>query len=187
MRAHVEKVDVFGWTKSCVILTISKTTQIELEPKNWSFLGKSLYIRNTPQLFSMVSIPIVDHYMCVPNIHKCKLSTDKILSQQSKRYKIFQLVAGLEVTFLYAELRYQPWWWLGATGSVELCHHCIVPVLLISCHYRCRYLVTTTGVVFQSSLNRQPHRSNQNIEYSSVSFCILGIHLNCFQWSLVQS
>ena len=38
-----------------------------------------------------------------------------------------------------------------------------------------------------SSVNPQPHRSNQNIESSSVSFNILGIHLNCFLRSLVRS
>ena len=40
---------------------------------------------------------------------------------------------------------------------------------------------------FLSTLNLQPRRSNQRMEYSSVSLCILGICINCFQWSLVWS
>ena len=82
--------------------------------------------------------------MGAPNSHKCKPSTVEILIQKSKRYEIFHLVAGLEVTFLVDVLRYQPQWWLVSRGSVACCHRCLVPVSSIPCHYRCRYIVTTT-------------------------------------------
>ena len=56
-------------------------------------------------------------------------------------------MAGLEGTFLGDELSYQLRRWLIESGSVACCCHCLVPVLSMSCCYRCRYLVTTTGVV----------------------------------------
>ena len=57
------------------------------------------------------------------------------------------------------------------------------------------YFIPNTGLLselnptktFLSISGIQPHRSYQNIEYSSVSLCILGIHLNRFQRSLDQS
>ena len=40
---------------------------------------------------------------------------------------------------------------------------------------------------YHSSVNYHPHRSNQNIESSSVSLCKLVLHLNCFSQSLPWS
>ena len=129
-----------------MILSNFPTTHIK--PKYWIFLSKYLYICNTPQLFSTVSCPIGYQYIGLPNSHKCKPSTDKIPSQQFKREDIFHFVDGLEVTFLDAELRYQPRWWLRASGSVVWCFRCLVTVYAMSCHYRCCYIFTTTGVIF---------------------------------------
>ena len=46
--------------------------------------------------------------MGVPNSHKFKPSIYEIPSQQYKRKEIFHLVDVLEVTFLGAEIKYQP-------------------------------------------------------------------------------
>ena len=42
--------------------------------------------------------------MGTPNRHKCKPSTEKIPNKQYRRKEIFHFVAGLEGTFLGAEL-----------------------------------------------------------------------------------
>ena len=115
-----------------MVLTISQTTQIELKPKDWIFLGKYLYIWNTPQLFSTVSRPNKVRYMGAPNGHKCKPSTGKIPSQQSRRWDIFHFVAGLDVTFLGDKLNYQPKWLLRANGSVAW-YRPVLSLLSFSC------------------------------------------------------
>ena len=57
----------------------------------------------------------------------------------------------------------------------------------MSSHYRCCCILSLLLVsLSSSSLNFQPHRSNQRIESSSVSLCIFIIHLNCFQRSLFR-
>ena len=94
----------------------------------------------------------------------------------------------MEGTILGAELRYQPWWWLGESGSVVCCRHCLVNVLSISSHYRWCYLLSLIPMSwYLSSLKLQPHRLNQKLESSSVSIFIFRIYLNCFQRSIVQS
>ena len=101
MSCHYQCCYIVPTTGDVVlILAKSQTTQIKI--KDWIFLGNSLHILNTPQLFSMVSSPIVYQYMDMPNSHKFKLSTDEIPSQQSKRKEIFHLASGLEVIFLGA-------------------------------------------------------------------------------------
>ena len=97
----------FVTTTGVVVLILSKFPTTQIKPKYWILLCNSLYISNTPQLFSTVSSPIIDQYISATNSHKCKPSTDKIPSQKYQRKDIFNLVDGLEGTFLVAELRYQ--------------------------------------------------------------------------------
>ena len=123
-------------------MILSKTTTTQIEPKNWILFSKSLYIQNTPQLFLMVSIPTKERYMGVPNSHKCKPSIDEIPSQKSNRWETFHLVAGLEVTFLGAELRYQARCSLKTSISVACYRPFLVPVSSISSHYQCCYLLS---------------------------------------------
>ena len=85
---------------------IFQTTQIKLKPKYCIFLGKSLYIQFTPQLFLTVYIPNKLRYTSAPNSHNCKPSTEEIPIQQSKRWEVFQLLASLEVIFICADQRY---------------------------------------------------------------------------------
>ena len=61
-------------------------------------------------------------------------------------------MANLEGAFLSAEIRYKLWRWLEASGSVACCCHWLVPVSSMSCHYWCRCVVTTTGIVISSLL-----------------------------------
>ena len=77
---------------------ILQTTQIKLEPKDFIFLVKSLYIQFTPQLFSTVYIPNKVRKTSAPYSHTCKPSPDEIISQQPKKEEVFHLVAIIEVT-----------------------------------------------------------------------------------------
>ena len=81
-----------------LLLSLSSSTQIKIKPNDFTFLGKSLYIQFTSQLFSTVYIPNRIRYTITPNSHKCKPSTDEIKSQKTKREEFFHLVDGLEVT-----------------------------------------------------------------------------------------
>ena len=99
---------------------------------------------------------------------------------------MFHLVDGLEVTFLAAQLRCQPLWWLGASGSGFCYCPCLSLFSTMSSHYRCCYLLSILLMLLSwSSLYCQPHRYNRRIESSLVSLCIFGIHLNSFQKYLV--
>ena len=64
---------------------ISQTIQIKIEPKDCVFIGKSLYIQFTPQLFSTVSIQNKVRYTSAPNSRKCTPSREKIQSYKPKR------------------------------------------------------------------------------------------------------
>ena len=64
------------WRSLVPVSSMSQTTQIELEPKDYIFLGKSLYIQFIPQLFSTVSIPNKLRQTSAPNSHKYTQSPD---------------------------------------------------------------------------------------------------------------
>ena len=70
-----------------------------------------------------------------------------------------------------------PWlvlsWRLRSWLVWEVSRSCLIDVLSLPVSLSCHY--------------RQPHRSNQNIEYLSVILCKLIIHLNCFLRSLFKA
>ena len=142
-----------------VLLILTKYPTTQSEPKYWIFLSKSLYIQNTPQLFQL--------YLFQLEISRWACSTVTSVNSQQKKYQVNNpkgkkyftyIVDGLEVTFLGAEIRYQPRWWIRESGSVACCRqccYCLVPLSSMSCHDRCHFLVTTTDVVV-SILNKLP-------------------------------
>ena len=82
-----------------LVLLISQTTHIKLEPKDCILLVKSLGIQFTPQLFSTVSIPNKVRYTSTNNSHKYKPSLEEIRSQKPKMSVVFLLVASFKARF----------------------------------------------------------------------------------------